>query len=86
MAQGLFITGFSVAEVLQIQARAKELLVEGKTVMSWGDSGSTVTKQFPMTVKEVLEECAYALRVLDPATYGPRRNVAQSGITGYLPL
>ena len=86
MAQGLFITGFSVAEVLQIQARAKELLIEGKTVMAWGDSGSTVTKQFPMTVKEVLEECAYALRVLDPATYGPRRNVAQSGITGYLPL
>ena len=86
MAQGLFITGFSVAEVLQIQSKAKELLIEGKTVMAWGDSGSSVTKQFPMTVKEVLEECAYALRVLDPATYGPRRNVAQSGITGYLPL
>jgi hypothetical protein len=86
MAQGLFITGFSVAEVLQIQARAKELLIEGKTIMQWIDSGSTVTKQFPMPVKEVLEECAYALRVLDPATYGPRRNVAQSGITGYLPL
>jgi hypothetical protein len=86
MAQGLFITGFSVAEVLQIQSKAKELLIEGKTVMAWGDSGSTVTKQFPMAVKEVLQECAYALRVLDPATYGPRRNVAQSGITGYLPL
>jgi len=80
MAQGLFVTGFSVAEVLQIQARAKELLVEGKTVMAWGDSGSTVTKQFPMSVKEVLEECAYALRVLDPATYGRRRNVAQSQV------
>ena len=86
MAQGLFITGFTVAEVLQIQAKAKEMLVEGKTVMVWGDSGSTVSKQFPMTVKEVLEECSYALRVLDPATYGPRRNVAQSSITGYLPL
>jgi hypothetical protein len=86
MAQGLFITGFTVAEVIQIQSKAKEMLVEGKTVMQWIDSGSTVTKQFPMPVKEVLEECAYALRVLDPATYGPRRNVAQSGITGYLPL
>jgi hypothetical protein len=86
MAQGLFTTGFSVAEVLQIQSKAKELLVEGKTVMAWGDSGSSVTKQFPMSVKEVLEECAYALRVLDPATYGPRRNVSQSGVTGYLPL
>jgi len=86
MAQGLFTTGFSVAEVLQIQSKAKELLVEGKTIMAWGDGGTTVSKQFPMTVKEVLEECIYALRVLDPATFGPRRNVAQSGVTGYLPL
>ena len=85
MAQGLFITGFSVAEVLQIQSKAKELLIEGKTVMAWGDSGSTVTKQFPMPIKEVLEECAYALRVLDPATYGPRRRVAQSTVSPYLP-
>ena len=84
MAQGLFITGFTVAEVLQIQSKAKELLVEGKTVMAWGDSGSTVSKQFPMTVKEVLEECAFALRVLDPVTYGPRRRVAQSTVTPIL--
>jgi hypothetical protein len=83
MAQGLFITGFSVAEVLQIQSKAKELLLEGKTVMAWGDSGSTVTKQFPMPVKEVLEECAYALRVLDPATYGRRRRVAQSKVCSF---
>ena len=84
MAQGLFITGFTVAEVLQIQAKAKEMLVEGKTLMSWGDSGTSVSKQFPMTVKEVLEECAHALRVLDPATYGPRRRVAQSTVA-YIP-
>ncbi len=86
MAQGVFTTGFSVAEVLQIQSKAKEMLIEGKTVMAWGDSGSSVTKQFPMTVKEVLDECAYALHVLDPATYGPRRTVSQSGVVGYLPL
>ena len=84
MAQGLFITGFTVAEVIQIQSKAKELLVEGKTVMAWGDSGSTVSKQFPMTVKEVLEECAYALRILDPATYGPRRRVSQSTVAPFL--
>ena len=82
MAQGLFTTGFSVAEVLQIQAKAKEMLLEGKTLMQWGDSGSTAVKQFTMPVKEVLEECACALRVLDPATYGPRRRVAQSSCWG----
>ena len=84
MAQGLFITGFTVAEVLQIQTKAKELLMEGKTLMEWIDSGSTATKQFTMPVKEVLEECAYALRILDPQTYGPRRRVAQSRVFPFL--
>ncbi len=85
MAQGLFITGFTVAEVHSIQAKAKQMLMEGKTVMSWGDSGMSVSKQFPMTVKETLEECAYALRVLDPATYGRNRTSTVSSICGYLP-
>jgi hypothetical protein len=85
MAQGLFITGFTVAEVLQIQARAKQMLLEGKTLMTWSDSGSSASKQFPMSVREVLEECAYALRSLDPQTYGPRKRVAQSTVSTFLP-
>ena len=83
MAQGLFTVGFTVAEVLRIQAKAKELLMEGKTLMSWADSGSNATKQFPMTVKETLEECAHALRVLDRASHGRRRNILNS-IINYL--
>ena len=75
MAKGLFVTGFTAAEVVQIQAKAKELLLEGKTLMSWGESGSTASKQFAMPVADVLEECAHALPILDPATFGrpPRR-------------
>ena len=75
MARGLFVIGFTAAEVLQIQAKAKELLLEGKTLMSWGESGSTASKQFAMPVAEVLEECAHALPILDPETHGrpPRR-------------
>jgi len=84
MAQGLFITRFTVAEVLQIQAKAKVYLLEGKTLMQWTDSGSQAIKQFAMPIKEVLEECAYALRILDPATYGPRRRVAQSRMPPFL--
>ena len=61
MAQGLFTVGFTVAEIVSIQSRAKQMLLEGKTLMSWGESGSTATKEFPMTVKETLEECAHAL-------------------------
>jgi hypothetical protein len=85
MARGLFITGFNVSEVLAIQRRAKELLLEGKTVMNWNDADTSVSKQFAMTVSEVLDECGLALRVLDPATYGKPRKVATSFIDGYLP-
>jgi predicted small secreted protein len=55
----------------------------GKDVSSAGEgisSGSNATKQFPMTVKETLEECSHALRVLAPGTYGRRRRITTSFI------
>lgn len=70
MARGLFTTGFTVAEVLAIQRRAKDMLLEGKTIMNWNDADTSASKQFVMPVADVLDECAYALRVLEPATYG----------------
>ncbi len=85
MARGLFIVGFTVAEVLQIQAKAKEMLLEGKTLMSWGESGSTAGKQFAMPVSEVLEECAHALPLLDPETHGGRRRRVGSTRIGSVP-
>ncbi len=75
-AKGLFITGFTAEEVLAIQSKAKALLLEGKTVMSWSDSGTSVGKQFAMPVADVLTECAYALRRLDPDTYGGKTKPA----------
>ncbi|MCH7228641.1 hypothetical protein [Haloferula sp. A504] len=85
MARGLFVTGFTVAEVLAIQARAKEFLLEGKTLMNWSDSGTSAGKQFTMPVDEVLAECAHALRVLDPDTYGsPPGQASVSFISGHL--
>jgi hypothetical protein len=38
-----------------------------------------------MPIDQVLEECAHALRILDPATYGKARTVAVSQVSGYLP-
>ena len=73
MAQGLFVN-FTEAEVLQILAKAKALLIEGKTIMSYGDQGTSVSKVFPMPVKDVLSECNYALKVLNPTEYGSARN------------
>ena len=84
MARGLFITGFTISEVLAIQSRAKEFLIEGKTLMTWNEAGSSATKQFTMPIDQVLEECAHALRILDPATYGRPRTVAASFISGHL--
>ena len=85
MARGLFITGFTVAEVLAIQQRAKDLLLEGKTIMNWNDADTSASKQFVMEVSEVLEECGHALRVLDPETYGKPRIAVASFISGHLP-
>ncbi len=86
-AKGLFVTGFTAEEVKAIQSRAKALLMEGKTIMSWSDNGTSTNKQFVMPVREVLEECAYALRKLDPETYGrPSRRVSLSYLPGRLPM
>lgn len=68
-ALGLFVN-FPIVEVLQIQAKAMALYQEGKTIMNYGDQGTSVGKAFTAPPKEVLEECIYALRVLDPDTYG----------------
>jgi hypothetical protein len=38
-----------------------------------------------MPVTDVLEECAHALRVLDPDTYGRARIAGASFICGHLP-
>ncbi|MCX6876391.1 MAG: hypothetical protein NTW21_21660 [Verrucomicrobia bacterium] len=42
-------------------------LLEGKTIMNWNDADTSVSKQFTMSVAEVLEECGHALRILDPS-------------------
>ena len=45
MARGLFVTGFTVSEVLGIQQKAKELLLEGKTLNHTGCSSKTEGEQ-----------------------------------------
>ncbi len=81
-AKGLFLVGFSVKDVRAIQSKAKALLLESKTIMSWSDSGTSTSKQFTMPVADVLAECAYALRRLDPEKYGKGK---PSAPTSYVP-
>ena len=59
MAEGLFLE-FSASEINTIISKAKTLLTEGRNA----------TKQFTLPIDQVLREARYALKRLDPATYG----------------
>jgi hypothetical protein len=74
MASGLFI-GLTECELLDIKAKAVAMITEGKTLMSYSDSGSSASKQFAMPPKEMLAEAMFALSRLDPETYGYRRTI-----------
>jgi hypothetical protein len=74
MASGLFI-GLTECELLDIKAKAVAMITEGKTLMSYSDSGSSASKQFAMPPKEMLAEAMFALSRLDPSTYGYRRTI-----------
>ena len=51
--QGVFLI-FDICDILEIVDKAKELLKQGKTMMEYADSGTSVTKQFPMDINQVL--------------------------------
>jgi hypothetical protein len=47
--------------VLQLRAKAQQLLLEGKTIMSWEGEGTSVGKQFTLPIMDVLRETRYFL-------------------------
>lgn len=77
MAQGLFI-GLTECELLDLKAKALALIMDGKTLMSYSDSGSSATKQFALPPKEMLNEAMFALSRLDPKKYGKRITMVHS--------
>ena len=88
-AKELFTRGFTEGEVKQIQATAKKMLLEGKTLMSWNDGSTSVSKQFAMPVADVLEECAYALRYFEKQSQASGTSVhpaSLSHVASRLPL
>jgi hypothetical protein len=64
MAEGFFV-GLPRETLLKLQGRALELILEGKTIMSWGDGVTNSSKQFAMPPREILDEATYALQRLD---------------------
>ena len=70
--QGLLIdcTILSEDEILALYRKAYDLLIEGKTYMSFDGEGTSFTSQFPIPVETMLSECRYALRNCWPDKYG----------------
>jgi len=68
-AQGIFLI-LDICDIEEIVAQAVVLLKQGKTMMEYADSGTSVTKEFPMTIQQTLLEARYALQVKDPQKYG----------------
>lgn len=78
MASGIFI-GLEECELLAIRSKAVALITEGKTLMSYSDSGSSASKQFAMPPKEMLSEANWALYQLDPRQYA---NLKRTNVIG----
>lgn len=67
--QGLFLL-LEITDIQAIVAKAVELLKQGKTMMEYSDSGTSVVKGYPLTIQEVMLEARYALMVKNPEKYG----------------
>lgn len=63
-AEGIFV-GLPREIIEKMRDRAVELILQGKTIMSYGDGVNNASKQFSMPPKEILHECQYALNKLD---------------------
>lgn len=63
-AIGLFV-GLPRATIEAMRDKAVALILEGKTIMSYGDGVTSASKQFALSPKETLHEALFALELLD---------------------
>lgn len=74
MARGILADlGFTETELLAIRDKARDALLKGLVIVNYSDSGTSVGKTFALPPDIVLDEVKFALRKLDPETYGRRR-------------
>jgi len=69
MANGIFV-GLPESDLLAIRDSAVADIKTGRVITSYSATGTSVSKQYAMPPKEMLAEAQYALRILDPDTYG----------------
>jgi len=69
--QGLFIDVFTQVEIESLLTEAKKVFTDadGAQLVTWSSTGLTVTKRFNLDALQMVKECMYALRMIDPTTY-----------------
>lgn len=75
MAKGILV-GLNEDELLAIRAKAVAAITQGLNVVSYSDSGSSVTKSWALKPDVMLEEAGHALYVLDPQQYAAFRRTS----------
>jgi len=77
-----YTIGFTTSEVEEILTTQKKELK--KTLASYANDGSSVTKRRIDEIHSIIAACQSALQKLDPARYGKARKVVRSGFIGHL--
>jgi hypothetical protein len=75
MAKGLLI-GLNEDDLLAIRAKAVAAITQGLNVVSYSDSGSSVTKSWALKPDVMLDEANHALYILDPQQYAALRRTS----------
>lgn len=57
-------------DILAIQAKAIQLIKEGKTIMTYTGEGNEWQKEFTMNPRDIMVECNYSLKYVNPDFYG----------------
>lgn len=83
-ATGILIdAGCTESEVLALRAKAKaELLAGGVRVTEWKTNNSSAVRAFGLSPQDMVDECVFALAVLNPETYGTF-NSSKTGRMGF---
>lgn len=68
-ASGLFV-GLPRETIEAIRDKAVTLILEGKTIMSYGDGSTNASKQFALPPQQMLQEANYALLRIDGRVRG----------------
>ena len=75
MAKGLLV-GLNEDELLAIRAKAVSAITQGLNVVSYSDSGSSVTKSWALKPDVMLDEANHALYILDSQQYAALRRTS----------